>query len=94
MLHTSLLSKAAATLATGMVGAAAYDAVRKLAATAPAHAAAVTVTEWGLRGMRKAEVGAESARLKAADIVAEARDRLGEQVQPPATSADGHDHEH
>jgi len=89
-----LLAKVAATVVTGAVGAAAYDLLRRAAAKAPVHEAAVTATEWGLRGARKAEEGAESARLKVADVVAEARDRIGEEVPPPAVSDAGHDHDH
>ena len=89
-----LLAKVAATVVTGAVGAAAYDLLRRAAAKAPVHEAAVTATEWGLRGVRKAEEGAESARLKVADVVAEARDRIGEEVPPPAVSDAGHDHDH
>ena len=54
----------------------------------------MTTTEWGLRGMRKAEEGAESARLKMADVMAEARERIGEEVPPPAVTETAHDHEH
>ena len=61
-------------------------------AKAPLHDAAVTATEWGLRGTRRAEEAAESARLKLADVMAEARERVGEEAQPPAIG--NHDHEH
>lgn len=89
-----LLGKVAATLVTGTVGAAAYDVLRRVAAKAPVHEMAVTTTEWGLRGMRRAEEGAESARLKLADVVAEARERIGEEVPPPAVGAAGPEHDH
>jgi hypothetical protein len=88
-----LLAKVAATVVTGAVGAAAYDLLRKAVAKAPVHEVAVTTTEWGLRGVRKAEEGAESARLKVADVVSEARERLGEESPPPGVAAD-HDHDH
>jgi hypothetical protein len=39
-------------------------------------------------------VGAESARLKVADVMAEARERIGEEVPPPAAGDAGHDHDH
>ena len=88
-----LLAKAAATVVTGAVGAAAYDLLRTAGRKAPVHNAAVTATEWGLRGTRRAEEAAESARLKLADIVAEARERIGEEAAPPAIG--NHDeHEH
>jgi hypothetical protein len=44
--------------------------------------------------VRKAEEGAESARLKVADVVAEARERIGEEVPPPAVADTAHDHDH
>jgi hypothetical protein len=46
-----------------------------------------------LRGTRKAEVAAESARLKLADVMAEARERIGEETPPPSIS-DVHQHDH
>ncbi len=88
-----LLAKATATVVTGAVGAAAYDLLRKAARKAPVHDAAVTATEWSLRGTRRAEEAAESARLKLADVVAEARERIGEEAAPPATG-NHDDHEH
>jgi Protein of unknown function (DUF1490) len=92
MLVHGLLAKAAGTVVTGLVGVSAYEVVRKTLAKAPLHDAAVTATEWGLRGTRRAEEAAESARLKMADVVAEARERIGEEAQPPAIG--NHDHEH
>jgi Protein of unknown function (DUF1490) len=94
MIMYGLLARAAATVVTGAVGVAAYDVVRKLAAKAPVHDVAVTTTEWGLRGVRRAEGGAESARLKVADVMAEARERIGEEAPPPSVTEAGHDHEH
>jgi hypothetical protein len=93
MVAHGLLAKVATTVITGAVGAAAYDLLRRAAAKAPVHEVAVTTTEWGLRGVRKAEDGAESARLKVADVVSEARERLGEESPPPGVAAD-HDHDH
>lgn len=89
-----LLAKVAATVVTGAVGAAAYDLLRRAAAKAPVHEAAVTAAEWGLRGVRKAEETAESTRLAVADVVAEARERVGEEVPPPAVADADHDHDH
>lgn len=76
--------KAAETVATGFVGVTAYEVLRKAVGAAPVHRAAVTATEWGLRGTRRAEIAAESARLKVADVVAEARDRIGDEAPLPA----------
>lgn len=88
-----LLTKAAATVATGAVGAAAYDALRRAARSAPVREATVTATSWGLRGVRKAEESAERSRLAIGDIVAEARERIGEEAPTPAVG-DAHNHDH
>jgi len=88
-----LLAKAAGTVFTGLVGVSAYELARKALHKAPLHEAAVTATEWSLRGTRRAEEVAESARLKVADVVAEARERIGEEATPPA-AAIAHDHDH
>ena len=61
VLHV-FLAKAASTVVTGAVGAAAYQGVKKVVAKAPVREASVTATAWALRGVRKAEEGAESAR--------------------------------
>ena len=53
----------------------------------------VSAPSWDLRGTRKAEEAAESARLKIADVMAEARERIGEEAPTPAVG-DVHDHEH
>ncbi|MEU5548069.1 DUF1490 family protein [Streptomyces sioyaensis] len=37
---------------------------------------------------------AEDARLKAGDVLAEARTSLGEEVPPPSAATDGHEHDH
>jgi hypothetical protein len=54
----------------------------------------VTAASWALRGTRKAEESAEVARLKVADVMAEARERIGEEVPPPAVADAEHAHEH
>jgi hypothetical protein len=95
----ALVGKAVGIVATGLAGAVALEGVKRAAGSNVVHATAVAVTSWGLRGARAAEVGAEKARLAAADIVSEARGRIGEQTPPPSsgTSADhgdGHGHEH
>jgi Protein of unknown function (DUF1490) len=88
-----LLAKAASTVVTGLVGVMAYEVVRKAVAKAPLHETAVSAAELGLRGSRKAEEAAESARLKLADVMAEARERIGEEAPTPSI-ADAHQHEH
>ncbi len=88
-----LLAKAATTVVTGLVGVTAYEALKKAAAKAPLHETAVSAAELGLRGTRKAEEAAESARLKIADVMAEARERIGEEAPTPAVG-EAHDHDH
>ena len=94
MVWHGLLAKAATTVVTGAVGVAAYEGLRKAVAKVPVRDAAVTTTAWALRGARKAEEGAEAARLTVADVVAEARERVGEEAPPPAAAEAGHSHEH
>ncbi|HYB36868.1 MAG TPA: DUF1490 family protein [Mycobacterium sp.] len=92
VLH-GLFGKAATTVLTGLVGVTAYEALRKAVAKAPLHETAVTAAEWSLRGTRRAEEAAESARLKLADVMAEARERIGEEVPAPAiTDVEAHEH--
>jgi hypothetical protein len=88
-----LFAKAAGTVITGLVGVTAYELVRKAAAKAPLHETAVSAAELGLRGTRRAEEAAESARLKLADVMAEARERIGEEAPTPSIS-DTDQHEH
>ncbi|BDE17283.1 MULTISPECIES: DUF1490 family protein [Mycobacterium] len=92
------LVKAAPTVVTGVVGVAAYGALRKAVAKVPLREATVTMTAWGLRAVReaerKAEEGAEHARLTVADVMAEARERVGEEVPPLRVVDSGHDCDH
>ena len=88
-----LVAKAASTVVTGAVGVAAYEAVRKAVAKVPAREVSVNATALGLRGVRRAEEAAERARLAVGDVVAEARERIGEEAPPPIADA-GHDHDH
>ncbi|SOJ53771.1 hypothetical protein MSIMFB_01269 [Mycobacterium simulans] len=89
----AFLVKAASTVVTGVVGVTAYEVLKKAAAKAPLRETAVGAAELGLRGTRRAETAAESARLKIADVMAEARERIGEEAPTPAVS-DIHDHDH
>lgn len=88
----AFVGKAAGLLATGVVGAATYDGVKRVVRSDTVRGAAVTVTSWGLRGARAAEAGAERVRLTTADIVSEARERIGEQTPPPGAPAPDHEH--
>jgi hypothetical protein len=93
MVMSGLICNAARVVATGLTGAVAYDGVKRVARSGAIRGATVAVTAWGLRGLRAAETGAENARLATADIVSEARARIGEQAPVPGT-ASGHGHEH
>ncbi|ORW73732.1 DUF1490 family protein [Mycobacterium saskatchewanense] len=77
-----LVAKAAPVVVTGVVGAVAYEAARKVVAKAPLRKATIVVTAWGMRVAREAErkagESAEQARLTVADVMAEARERAGE----------------
>lgn len=87
------LAKATTTVITGLARVTAYEILKKAAAKAPLRQTAVSAAALGLRGTRKAEEAAESARLKVADVMAEARERIGEESPTPAIS-DLHDHDH
>lgn len=93
MIVEGIVGKAAGLVATGLVGAAAYDGVKRIVRSGAVRGAAVTVTSWGLRGAHAAETGAEKARLATADIVSEARAKIGEEAPAPGAAAD-HGHEH
>lgn len=93
MMFGPLLAKAASTVVTGAVGVAAYNGVKEIVRRAPLRDAAVNATALSLKGVRKAEERAEAARLAAADVIAEAKEKNGEQVTPPVATA-SHDHDH
>lgn len=93
-MFAGVLAKAASAVATGVVGVAVVEGTRKVVGANGVHRAAVAVTTVGLRGARAAETGAERARLAVGDVVAEARERIGEQAPVPGGAADTHDHEH
>ena len=93
-----LMAKAVPTVVTGAVGVAAYEVLRKGVAKIPLRAATVTMTAWGIRvgreAERKAGESAERARLTAADVIAEAKERLGDDVPPVAVVDSGNDDDH
>ncbi|WP_028933405.1 DUF1490 family protein [Pseudonocardia spinosispora] len=89
-----LAARTAGLIVTGLTGAAAYDGLKRLARGRTVRTIAVSATAAGLRGVRAAEVGAERARLTAADIVSEARERIGEQSPPPGATTNSHTHDH
>jgi len=95
MLGEGFAGKAVGTVATGVAGVVAVEAFKRWAGPRWAHRAAVQATTWGLRVTREAEVAAETARLYGADLVAEARERLGETAPPPGGGlGSDHGHEH
>ena len=93
-----LMAKAVPTVVTGAVGVAAYEVLRKGVAKIPLRAATVTATAWGIRvgreAERKAGESAERARLTAADVIAEAKERLGDDARPVAVVDSGNDDDH
>lgn len=91
---SSLAGKVGSTVMTGLVGAAAYDGVKKALSAGAAREGAVVALSWGLRGRRHLEAGAEQVRLVTGDLVAEARARVGEQAPPPGAADLAHDHDH
>lgn len=93
MLATKIVRMAATAVASGVAGALLVDSLKKGVAGRSLRSGTVAVVGWGLRGKRSAEAGAESMRLAAGDVIAEARARVGEQ-SPPPVAAGSHDHEH
>ncbi|MCV7393332.1 DUF1490 family protein [Mycobacterium paraseoulense] len=83
------MAKAMPTVVTGVVGAAAYEALAK----APWRKATVIATAWGIRVAREAErkagQSAEQARLTVADVLAEARERAGREGAPLTVAGPG-----
>ena len=87
-----LTHRAVGTVATGMVGVAAVEVAKRWGAPLLARRTAVLATAWGLRGVRAAEAGAEGLRLYGADLLAEAREQVGETAPPPGAADHGHEH--
>ena len=83
------MAKAMPTVVTGVVGVAAYEALAK----APWRKATVMATAWGIRVVREAErkagQSAEQARLTVADVMAEARERAGQEGSPLTVAGSG-----
>lgn len=87
------LSRLAGITASGVIGAVIVDGLSSGRARRAARGGAVIVAAWGLRAQHMAEVKAEELRLEFGDIVAEARERVGDEAKPPA-DVSGHDHDH
>lgn len=94
MVTGHLAARAAGLLISGVAGAAVVDRLKRPATGAVVKRAAVAVTALSLRGKRRLESGAENLRLTAGDVVAEAREKLGEQTPAPSQPAQHHDHDH
>ncbi|MGH3634884.1 DUF1490 family protein [Mycobacterium sp.] len=84
MVWHGFVAKAVPRVATHVVAFAAYEALHRAVAKAPWREATVNAIACGVRGVRKAEVHAERARLTAADMFAEAIERVGDEVPPSA----------
>ncbi|APT11011.1 MULTISPECIES: DUF1490 family protein [Mycobacterium] len=88
MVKHGLSAKAAPT--AGFVGAAAFEAVGRAWAKVPWREATVSASACGLRVAREAQKSVKRARLAVVDVVAEARERVGEEVEeevaPPAVA--------
>lgn len=93
MVVHALLGKAVSAVVSGVAGVTLVNAARGGRLGRVARTAAVGVATVGLRAVRAAEQGAETTRLVTADIVAEAREKVGEQVPAPG-AATVHDHQH
>lgn len=81
-----ILGKATHKAVPHLVAFAAYEALHRVVAKAPWREATVTALACSIRGVRKAEVSTERARLTAADMFAEAIERSGEEVRPSAVA--------
>lgn len=94
MAWQGLLAKAVPTVVTGVAGVAAWEVLVK----APWRKVTVGAAALGLRAARaterKTRESAEKARLAAADVMAEARERVGEDGAPLTVVDSGHDHDH
>ncbi|PJE01919.1 DUF1490 family protein [Mycobacterium sp.] len=79
-----LAAKAVPTVAKGVVGVVAYQALLKV----PWRKLTVGTTALGIRAARtterKTKAGTERARLAVADVLAEAAGRAGERVRAPS----------
>ncbi|MDN3296515.1 MULTISPECIES: DUF1490 family protein [Streptomyces] len=82
---------------SGVIGGLIFRGAAKAAPTVKpaARKALVGSLAGGIVAGRWLGSAAEEARLKAGDMLAEARSSLGEEAPPPsAVSVDGHDHDH
>ncbi|MEU7278033.1 DUF1490 family protein [Streptomyces sp. NPDC045431] len=82
---------------SGVIGGLIFRGAAKAAPTVKpvARKAVVGGLAGGIVAGRWLGSAAEEARLKAGDMLAEARSSLGEEAPPPsAVSVEGHDHDH
>ena len=79
----------------GLVGQALVASGRRLVAGRRGRAMLVGAVAQGIAVGRRLEAAAEETRLRAGDLVAEARERLGEEATPPTEPSTAvHDHGH
>jgi uncharacterized protein (DUF697 family) len=92
------LRTVAALVAAGALGNLVVASARRVANARTARRVAVRAVAGGIVAARWIESATEEARLRAADVLAEAKASLGEEVAPPrdpveaAGPADGHTH--
>ena len=94
MVTGHLAARAAGMVISGVAGAIVVDRLKQRSTGRGLNQAAVAVTALALRGKRRVEAGAENLRLGAGDVVAQAREKIGEQAPPPAQPAQPHEHDH
>lgn len=81
-------------LVSGVLGVAVVRAAKRRGGR-PVRRVAVAATKAGIRGARAAEVGVEQIRLAGGDVLAQAREEMGEQARPPAAAGpEAHGHTH
>lgn len=96
MLETTgrLVTKTGSLAVSGVLGVVLVNAAKKAQERGAGRRAAVEGTKAAIRGSRLLEQKVERARLEAGDILAQAKDEMGEQAQPPRSDSAGNGHEH
>jgi hypothetical protein len=89
-----LINHVAKMAVTGTVGVAVFRALEKVPLSGMARVAGVEATKFGIRGSRALEQGVEKTRLVAGDLLADAREQMGEQAAPPVASDSSAGHQH
>jgi hypothetical protein len=94
LLFAGLIRRAAGMALTGTVGVVIVRVLDKVPLAAVAHVAGVEATKVGIKSSRAVEQGVEKTRLYAGDLLAEAREQMGEVSTPPHAADSGPAHEH